>query len=246
MRSGDTSLGGSQREFPKTLWELVARAHDASAETRREGLEGLCRRYWKPVYYYVRIAWAKSNEDAKDLTQAFFLWLTQGDAVGRYRPERASFRTYLKSLLQHFVHHQEDAMRRLKRGGGIRLLELDGELAALKNVLADPRTPAPEKAFDRAWRNSLVTDAVRRVRERFHSRGREMKFRVYEEHDLCPPDARPSYAQLAGRLGLKERDVDNYLCTVREEVRREIRAELAKLTTDAAALEEEWNAFFGP
>ena len=43
-RAGDTSLGGSQKDFPKTAWELIA-------GPGRAGLEELCRRYWKPVYH---------------------------------------------------------------------------------------------------------------------------------------------------------------------------------------------------
>ena len=171
MKTQDTSLGGEQREFPQTLWDVLCRARDSDAGVRRDGLEDLCRQYWKPVYRYVRVAWAKTNEDAKDLTQAFFLWLTEGDTLRRYKPERASFRAYLKGLMKHFVQHQEDALRRLKRGGGIRILELDGDLP-LKELLSDPSNHDPETIFDSAWRSALVAGAQARVRERLQSRGR--------------------------------------------------------------------------
>lgn len=245
MRTGDTSLGGAQQGFPVTLWEVLSRARDGDARVRREGWEDLSRRYWKPVYQYVRIAWAKSNEDAKDLTQAFFLWLIEGEALERYKPERASFRAYLKSLLKHFVQHQEDARRRLKRGGGVRILELDGSLASVKNLLPDPAGADPEKVFDRAWRNTLVADAVGRVRARLHSQGRELQFRVYEAYDLVAPAERPTYAELAGRFEIREKDIDNHLIAVREALRSEVREEIAKLTVDRDDLEREWHALFG-
>src|SRR5207245_607719 len=97
----DTSLGGSQQAFPKTVWEMVSRLKDPRPEVRRSGLEDLCRRYWKPVYHSLRVGWTKSNEEAKDATQAFFLWLLEEEAIRGYSTERASFRTYLKSLLRH-------------------------------------------------------------------------------------------------------------------------------------------------
>lgn len=244
MKTGDTSLGGAQREFPQTLWDVLSRARDSDAGVRREGLEDLCRQYWKPVYHYVRVAWAKSNEDAKDLTQAFFLWLTEGETLRRYKPERASFRAYLKGLLKHFVQHQEDAMRRLKRGGGVKILELDGALP-LKELIADPAGADPEKAFDGAWRTALVAGALARVRERLRSRGRDIQFHVYEAYELLPPAGRPTYADLARRFGLKEKDVDNHLLAVREEVRSEVRREIGRLTVDRDDLEREWNALFG-
>src|SRR5436309_796860 len=103
MRAADTSLGGPREDFPKTIGDMVARARDPSAEVRRLGFEELGRQYWKPIYRYARVAWAKSNEDAKDLTQAFFLWLMEGDALDRYLPGRGSFRSFLKALLRHFL-----------------------------------------------------------------------------------------------------------------------------------------------
>jgi RNA polymerase sigma-70 factor (ECF subfamily) len=244
MKTQDTSLGGEQREFPQTLWDVLSRARDSDAGTRREGLEELCRHYWKPVYRYVRVAWAKTNEDAKDLTQAFLLWLMEGDALQRYQPERASFRAYLKSLLKHFVQHQEDALRRLKRGGGVRILDLDGALP-LKELLADPSSADPEAIFDAAWRTTLVAGALARVRERLQSRGRAIQFQVYEAYELLSPAERPTYADLARRFGIKEKDVDNHLLAVREELRADVRREMARLSGDPDDLEREWHALFG-
>jgi DNA-directed RNA polymerase specialized sigma24 family protein len=244
MKTQDTSLGGEQRGFPQTLWDVLSRARDSDAGVRREGLEALCRQYWKPVYHYVRMAWARTNEDAKDLTQAFFLWLTEGDTLGRYEPERASFRAYLKGLLKNFVQHQDDALRRLKRGGGIRILELDGAVP-LKDLVADPASVDPETIFDGAWRTALVAGALARVRERLQSRGRGLQFQVYEAYELLAPAERPTYADLAQRFGIKEKDVDNHLVAVREELRSEVRRELGRLTVDSDGLEREWNALFG-
>lgn len=233
-RAGDTSLGGSRKDFPKTAWELISGAG-------REGLEELCRRYWKPVYHYLRVGWARSNEDAKDLTQAFFLWLLEEEErVKRYEPGRAAFRTYLKSLLKHFVQDHDKAAHRLKRGGGVRLLDLDGPMA-----LPDPKAADPEQAFDQAWLAELMGRAVDRVRERFRSSGREAQVRVFEEYGLSQDGERPTYAALAEKLGLKEGDVKNHLFAVREEIRKEIREELSRMTAGPRELEEEWNAFFG-
>jgi hypothetical protein len=115
VRSQETSLGGPSSPFPQTQWGLVTRATDASPEVRRAGLEELCRRYWKPVYGYLRRIWPRSVEDAKDLTQAFFLWLTEEDLLDRYSKEKASFRTYLKVLLKHFSEHRDRALGRARR-----------------------------------------------------------------------------------------------------------------------------------
>jgi RNA polymerase sigma factor (sigma-70 family) len=241
----ETTLGGAASRFPQTQWGLVTQARDSTPEVRRAGLEELCRRYWKPVYIYLRRAGAKSVEDAKDLTQAFFLWLTESEVLDRYTKEKASFRTFLKVLLRHFAEHRDRALHRLKRGGGVKILDLDRETLPLKDVLADPRTADPEQEFERTWLNELVARAVKRVRRQLSSQGREIQFRVFEEYDLSG-DPEGSYDDLAARLGLTKSDVRNYLSAVRLLLREEIRDEMRQTTSSPEEFEEEWNALFGP
>lgn len=238
--AGDTSLGGSRQDFPKTVWEVLSRARASPNGEGKAALEDLCRRYWKPVYRYLRVGWAKSNEDAKDLTQAFFLWLVEGDLVRRYQPGRAAFRTYLKSLLKHFVQDHDKAMGRIKRGGGVRILDIDAE-----DALADPKAVEPEAAFDQAWWGALIAHSIDRVRQRYLAEKRALPFQVFEQYSLLAPAERPSYGELGARLGIGEGEVKNHLFAVREEIRKEIRRELAKTTSGPQELEEEWNAFFG-
>ena len=244
MNWGDTSLGGRDRQFPETTWGLVTRIHSPGTAEHRAAMETLCRRYWKPIYHYVRMAWSRSNEDAKDLTQAFLLWLVEGDALARFAPEKGRFRGYLKVLLTRFVKDQTDALHALKRGGGVRVIPLD-ELQAEGDAVADPRATDPEKAFDRAWALTLAKRAVDTVRERFKAQGRDAMFRVYEAYDLQPAGEKPTYGAVAERLGLKESDVRNHLFAVRQEVLAEIRRELSQTVSSHRDLEEEWNDLFG-
>src|SRR5262245_13609337 len=240
MGSGDTSLGGWGQDFPKTAGDMIAGAKDPSSRVRRAAFEDLFRRYWKPVYTYVRLAWAKSNEDAKDLTQAFFVWLLEGDSIARYEQERASFRTYLKMLLKSFVGHQDEAMNRLKRGGGVRIVALE-----VKDLVPDPGAADPERRFDQEWRKALIENAVEQIRKQWSSGDRAVKFRAFELYDLLPPDGRPTYSEVAAQLGIKENDVRNHLFAVREAIRSQIRQELSEMTSGPEELTEEWNAFFG-
>jgi DNA-directed RNA polymerase specialized sigma24 family protein len=230
MRDADTRLDAGPGRFPETAEDLL----DGLRGGRREEVlrDILGRRYWRPVYAYVRAAWRKGNEDAKDLTQAFFLWLLESDALLGFA-ELGSFRKFLKVLLQRFVGHQEEALRRLKRGGGRRLLSMDGVLD-----VPDPASADPAALFDRAWWTELVHGAMDRVRER-----RPQDYRVYEAYDLAPE--RPSYADLAARFSADEKEIKRRLFAARDEVQAEIRRELALLTRGEAELREEWDALFG-
>ena len=223
--------------FPDTSWSLVSRLCATGQERYREGLDDLCRRYWKPAYAYVRAAWAKSTEEARDLTQAFFLWLIEDEALRSYVPERGGFRPFLKTLLRRFVGHQAVALERLKRGGGRTIVPLDG--------LEPPasREADPEKAFERAWLAEVVDESIRRVRTRREEKGDALAFRLYDAADLAPEGA--SYKDLAARHGLRESDVRDRLYAVREEIRGEVRRELARLTSDDQDLEKEWRGILG-
>jgi RNA polymerase sigma-70 factor (ECF subfamily) len=245
VRPQETSLGGPSSQFPQTQWGLVTRATDASPEIRRAGLEELCRQYWKPVYNYLRRSWPRSVEDAKDLTQAFFLWLAEEELLDRYSKEKASFRTFLKVLLKHFSEHRDRALRRLKRGGGTKILDLDRAAPPLKDAIAAPRATDPVEEFERAWRNEVVARAMERVRARLKAEGREIQFQVFEAYDLAAPPNPPSYDEVAARFGRTQSDVRNYLHAVRQLLRLEIRAELARTTSGPGELEDEWNALFG-
>lgn len=238
----DTSLGGGRRGFPETTWGMISRLRDPGVARYREGLEDLAARYWKPVYRYIRIGRTKSNEEAKDLTQAFFLWLLDGDALRRYVPEKGAFRAYLKIILSRFVRDQDRVAESLKRGGAARRIPLDEEFLSAE-VVADPKAADPEKEFDRAWAREVSERAIERVRARFAAEGREAAFRAFEEYALR--GERRTYADVAASLGLSESDVRNHLHAAREAVRREIREQISETVSGPGEIEEEWNALFG-
>lgn len=231
--------------FPCTSWSLVAGLGAAEDGARRRALESLCGRYWKPVFHFVRRAWSKTPDDARDLTQGFFLRLLEGETLRRYAPARGSFRAYLKTVLRGFAADQHDALKALKRGGGAVILPLETETASLREQVADPRAPDPEAGFDADWRQAVLERGLERTRAWFEDTGRALQFRVFEACDLRPADAKPTYAALAGEFGVAESDVRNYLFSVRERLRTEIRAEIAHTVADPGELDAEWAALFG-
>ena len=245
MAGKDTQIGEGGGSFPATSWGFIAGIQDSSTQVKQNALESLCRRYWKPVYHYVRRAWSKSSEDAKDLTQAFFLNLLEGDSLKRYTPGRGGFRPYLKVLLRGFSADQHQAMKALKRGGGRKRLAIDDEDAPLKEILADPRAEDPERAFDMAWKKTVLERAVERTREWLTSVGRAHQFRAFEEYEFGEGPEEVTYGGVAKKLGISESDVRNHLFAVRERIRLEIRGELTQTVSDMGELDSEWSALFG-
>lgn len=240
----DTSLGGNVDRFPETQGDVRSVLGKPGPLAQRTHGELLCARYWRPVYAYIRIAWRKGNEESKDLTQAFFLWLLEGDALEKYDPARGGFRPFLKVLLKSFVGHEERALGRLKRGGHLNLVALDGESPALRDA-AEAATADPNQAFERVWLEQLLQDAVEAVRKRSLASGKDLRFRVYEEFTQPSKGDRPSYKELAARHRLKETDVENYLFQTREEIRTELRAALRESCENTEEFEDEWKRLFG-
>lgn len=245
MRGSETTLGGSDRHFPETTIGFLSLLRRRTDEGRRAALEMLCARYWKPVYAYIRAGWSKSNDDAKDLTQSFFLWIQENGALGRFEEERGGLRPYLKVLLRRFVKDKDVALRRLKRGGGVPILPLADEASSLEELIPDARSENPEAIFERVWRTELVEQAVDRLRERCRAEGRSVAFSVLEGYDLATGAESPTYHTLGERLGLSEAEIKKHLFAMRDALLQEIRAEIAQQTANEADRAEEWNFLFG-
>ena len=64
-RRDDTSMGGLDGSFGKTPWGEIIHARTQDERGRRVVLEELLRKYWKPVYCYLRRK-GYENEPAKD------------------------------------------------------------------------------------------------------------------------------------------------------------------------------------
>ena len=125
----DTEMGGPSGKFPLTRHSAMLQLRSDDAPTRTRAGEAIISSYWKPAYKYLRIQWHRSNEDAKDLTQGFFTQALEKGWLAAYEPSKGSFRSFLRTCLDGFVSHQDEAASRLKRGGGITTIPLDFETA---------------------------------------------------------------------------------------------------------------------
>jgi len=239
-------MGGPDRAFLETATDMVQGLHSPDPLRYTSAFDVFCKNYWKPAYVYIRTAWAKGNEDAKDLTQAFFLWLSENDALRKFEPDRGSLRRYLRVLLRSFMGHREAALGRLKRGGSSTLVSLDAGPAELDAALSDPRSTDPEAAYDRAWRSTVLFQAIRRLGRRCVAEGRIEWYRLFENYDLMPEATRPTYRDLAARYRIDEAEVKKRLLAMRDELRAEIHAELSRYGVGDGDLESEWSFLSQP
>jgi RNA polymerase sigma factor (sigma-70 family) len=226
--------------FPATRHSIVAAMRSTRPDERRSAFDTLVTAYWKPVFKYVRLKWHASPEDAADLTQGFFLRAFEKDFFAGFDPSKGRFRTYLRTCLDGFVSNARKADGRLKRGGAVTLVPIDfGEAEREIGLQASNAIDDFDAYFHREWLRSLFASAADRLREACAARGRADRFAVFEQYDLAPEESdRPTYAELARRLGLSPTDVTNELAAARREFRRLVLEALR----EQCATDEEFDA----
>ncbi|HEY8211300.1 MAG TPA: sigma-70 family RNA polymerase sigma factor [Myxococcaceae bacterium] len=235
----DTGIGGpGGGQFPTTHASaiLAARSEDRAVAARSFG--ALVQAYWKPIYKYVRIRWRKGNEEAKDLTQAFFTGAMERGLFQRFDPAKARFRTYLRTCLDGFLGHEAEAASRQKRGGGVELVPLDFEAAEaeLAGEGSAAEALSPDRYFEQEWARALFQLAVEALRARLEADGKAVHYALFEAYDLCEGERPPTYGVLAERHGLPVTTVTNHLALARRELRALVLEKLRELT----ASEEEY------
>lgn len=216
--------------FPATRHSVVAGIASADVQTRRIAFDALVSAYWRPVYKYVRIKWRADRDDAADLTQEFFARAFEKGSLGRFDPERARFRTFLRVSLDGFIANEHKAAGRIKRGGDVSFVSLDfsaaeNELASHPGVGTGHAAAVPsvddDALFRQEWVRALFSDAVAALRELCESAGKQTQFAVFERYDLDDSvNGRPTYADIGTALDIPVTQVTNYLAFARRELRR--------------------------
>ncbi|MBL9168026.1 MAG: sigma-70 family RNA polymerase sigma factor [Verrucomicrobiales bacterium] len=212
-------------EFRTTHWSLVLRAGDISCSGRSEALENLCRAYWRPLYGFVRRRGYDEHE-AKDLTQGFFARLLEKNDVADADASRGKFRTYLLTLLNHFLANEWDKSRRLKRGGGVSVVSLDDADAESRYLLESSPDWSAEKVFDRRWAEAVLEAVFVRFRREVAESGDTERYEVLKPF-LLGGEGSQSYADASARLGISETGVRSVVHRFRKRFRELVRAEIA-------------------
>jgi len=226
----DTAIGGPQDHFPSTQVSLL---EATAAGLSSEAMDRVIALYWKPVYRFIRLKFRKNNEDAKDLTQAFFAAALQRDFFARFDPVKASFRTYLRMAVDRFAASQHAAANQQKRGGDIEFQTVGEQVVA-----SESPDQIFEREWEREWQRQLLSLALDDLRAHCDECGKQLQFRVFQDYDLAAAE-RPSYAELAARHGIPETSVTNYLAWARRMLREFVTERLRGTTSGARELRVE-------
>jgi RNA polymerase sigma factor (sigma-70 family) len=228
------TLPGASR-FPTTRWSVVVAAGDPRPEQARSALVSLCEHYWYPLYAYLRRCGYPSDQ-AKDLTQEFFVRVLEGRYLDRADPEKGRFRSFILTSLKFFVADQADRDRARKRGGGMVVpLEVSSGEERYQREPAHDETP--ERIFERRWALSLLDRVIEKLRNEFVQNGRAEHFERLKIFLLGQSDA--PYAALAREMNTSEGALKVAIHRLRKRYRELFRQEIADTVADPAEVESE-------
>lgn len=232
-RARDTDAG--PEAFPRTPWTFLLHAQ-AVGKGEKATFERLIETYWRPVYWHIRYQWRKSVEDAKDLTQEYFATFLEKEYLKSYERERGRFRAFVKVSLDNFLRNAYRAAGRKVRGGHVKHLSLNVTDEPLPEV-ASSELP-PDEAFDRNWASVVLRTALERLKEHYEKRGKPRYYEVLVGYEM-PEGERPTYEELAERLGISVFDVRNYLHAARVTFRSVLRKVVGETVEKAGDVDDE-------
>lgn len=223
--------------FDTTHWSVVSAAGSSDSGRARPAMGALCQTYWRPLHRYL-CSQGCSDEDARDLTQAFLASLIERGSVADADQARGRFRAFLLASLRHFLLNDIAAKNTLKRGGGTVSIPIDStpEMAERHEALTDENSP--ERVFDREWALALLACVTERLRAEWVGAGKGYEFDLLAPH-LAGDRADGGYAALAHAIGSTEGAVKVTMHRLRQRYRRYLKEAIADTVTSEAEADAE-------
>ena len=230
---------GQPQEFPSTRWSLVARAGQEDTEAKREALGQLLVRYLPALQAHLVYRKRLPAEKADDLVQDFITnKILEKDLVARADQQLGKFRTLLLTALDRFVKNQirdEHAKKRAPSGGAV--------LAFDERHEGPSGGQGPCDAFDVAWAQGVVNEALRRMEAECEAAGRQDLWGVFQCRIVGPIlEASPpvDYRQLVERFGFQSpTQAANALTTAKRMYVRSLRSAVGEYAEDEEEIESE-------
>jgi RNA polymerase sigma-70 factor (ECF subfamily) len=230
----------SVASFPSSHWSLIARAADADRDQAQLALGDLCRRYWYPLYAFVRRK-VNSAHEAEDVTQGFFAHLIKSELIARADPERGRFRTYLLACCKNYLKNHWRQKRNEMPTDPV--VDIDFIVAATR-YSQEPADPSdPEVLYLRRWALTLLDETFQALEEQFGADGRLALFVRLRPTLTKDPDAQ-SYAVIAGELRMTEAAVKKAAQRLRERFGEVLRSRIADTVDEGTSIEDEIRDLF--
>lgn len=244
IRGQDTSrLRMDQKgSFDTTHWSLVIDAANSDVHVSSQALEALCKRYWYPIYVFIRRK-GNSRHEAEDFTQSYFAHLLDKELLKNAAPEKGRFGTYLLSTLNNFLVNEWEKRSALKRGAGYKIISID-EILAEELYSREPVEPStPEKIFERKWAMVLMSEVLRRLAQEQEHEGKAEIFKALEP-GLTGASETGWLAEVAARLKISDGSARTLLHRLRKRYGELLREEIGRTLANPTDVDDEIRHLF--
>ena len=237
MAAPQATTAVRERCFLTTHWSVVLAARDGESSKSCQALEQLCRAYWGPLYSYI-CRRGYTHEDAKDLTQEFFVRVSAPDFLVSVSRDKGKFRSFLLATLNHFLANEWHRANAQKRGGNAHHVSLDAEIGEGRPIEEPASAETPEAFFDKRWALTILERALAALRQEFAADGKLAQFDVLKPY-LTDASAERDYERAAAQLQMKAVSVAVAVHRLRKRYRELVRSEVAQTVQSQAELEGE-------
>ena len=236
-----TDMGGLREAFLTTHWSLVE--HIQSEDDKDRVLIGLLLdRYWKPVYCYLRHK-GYDNEQAKDLTQAFFHEVVLNrNLIQRADQSKGRFRTFILHALDQYLLNEKRRQTTQKRSPKGKLVSLD--------IISPPALPEaisrlnPEDSYNYAWTASMLDQVLSEVEAKCLEDGLELHWRIFQDKIVQPimgDSSPPCFADLCEKYGIDDqKKAANMITSVKRRLQKALNQFIRNTATSENEMQEEF------
>ena len=228
--------------FHTTRWSLIAAAKQASSTEAKAALAALCELYWYPLYTFIRRL-GHDADDARDITQAFFVTLLEKKSIRAADRRRGRFRSFLLASCKHFLSKERDRAAALKRGGGRIPFSLDFE-AGEQSYLREPaHSMTPERLYERRWAILLLDRLMTRLEDEYARADKGPLFTRLKQTLTGDAENAP-HAQTAAELDMTEGAVKVAAHRLRQRFRALLREAIAETVATPEEIDDEIRLLF--
>jgi RNA polymerase sigma factor (sigma-70 family) len=240
VNSQPRTIHGPGDPFASTHWSVILAAgqDEAEPEAAQAALAQLCQTYWAPLYTFVRRR-GHSSHDAEDFTQSFFAWLLEKKIFLRANSQKGKFRSFLLNCLKDRLADAYDHKQALKRGGGGNMLPLnEAQVETAESLFqthgATEDSPDEDRSFERAWAETLVAAALKRISAHYRDEGKKRLFEELKVFVTGGTTPLPTYSDLAERLSMQASTLRGEVTRLRARYREGLRAEVRQTVESEA------------
>ncbi len=241
-RPADETTVRTAAQFATTHWSVVLAAGDSASPDSREALERLCRKYWYPLYAFVRRQ-GHNTHDAEDLLQTFLARFLEKNFLMDVDRAKGRFRSFLLVALKHFLANEWDKVNAQKRGGQAHFLSLEHGAAESRYWEEPASEVTPETLYEQRWACVLLERVMQRLAEDFAVAGKAEFFEALKPF-LVGESHSKTYAELANKFGVSEAALKMKVQRMRHRYQRLLREEIAHTVASPEEVEDEIRYLF--